>query len=189
MILEEGTYNPMLPVEILINEHRLILYTVGVLKKEQQKIVDTRKVDADFIVTVVDFFRTYADRYHHGKEEGILFNGLSRRPLSDAHATMMRELILEHAFARKTVFSLEKMKESYVSGNAESLNGILESLNALIELYPRHIEKEDKQFFYPAMQYLTEKEQEEMLQKFQEYDRTFTDNRYKQIIEALEKGL
>ena len=28
----------MLPVEVLITEHRLIMYTVGVLKKEQQKI-------------------------------------------------------------------------------------------------------------------------------------------------------
>jgi len=86
------------------------------------------------------------------------------------------------------VFSLEKMKESYVGGNTESIGSILESLNGLIELYPRHIEKEDKHFFYPVMQYFTEKEQEEMLKKFQEYNLTFTDNRYRQIIETLDKG-
>ncbi len=69
----------MLPVEILISEHRLILYTVSVLKKEQQKIAAAGKVDPNFIVAAVDFFRTYADRYHHGKEEGILFNALYKR--------------------------------------------------------------------------------------------------------------
>jgi hemerythrin-like domain-containing protein len=179
----------MLPVEVLISEHRLIEHTVGVLKKEQQKIVATSKVDPNFIVVAVDFFRTYADRYHHGKEEGILFNALSRRKLSEADARMMRELILEHAYARKTVFNLEKLKESYIAGKTEALTGIAESLNALIELYPKHIEKEDKHFFYPSMQYFTDKEQEGMLQKFHEYNRTFTDNRYKQVIETLEKGL
>jgi hemerythrin-like domain-containing protein len=179
----------MLPVEVLISEHRLIENTVGVLKKERQKIVANGKVDPNFIVVAVDFFRIYADRYHHGKEEGILFNALSRRNMSEAEAKMMRELILEHAYSRKTVFNLEKLNESYVAGQTETLSGIVESLNALIELYPKHIEKEDKHFFYPSMQYFTGREQEEMLQKFQEYNRTFTDNRYKQIIEILERGL
>jgi len=179
----------MLPVEVLISEHRLIGHAVGVLKKEQQKTVATSKVDTNFIVAAVDFFRTYADRYHHGKEEGILFNALSRRKLSEADANMMRELILEHAYARKTVFNLEKLKESYIAGQSGALSGIVESLNALIELYPKHIEKEDKHFFYPSMQYFTEREQEQMLQKFHEYNRTFTDNRYRQTIETLEREL
>jgi hemerythrin-like domain-containing protein len=179
----------MLPVEDLISEHRLIERAVGVLEKEQQKIVADGKVDPNFIVVAGDFFRTYADRYHHGKEEGILFKALSKRKLSEADAKMMRELILEHAYARRTVSNLENLKESYIAGKTEALSGILESVKALIELYPKHIEKEDKQFFYPSMQYFTEKEQEEMLQKFHEYNRNFTDNRYKQIIETLERGL
>jgi len=179
----------MLPVEVLISEHRLIEHTVSVLKKEQQRIAVYGKVDPNFIVTAVDFFRTYADRYHHGKEEGILFNALSRKKLSEADANMMRELILEHAYARKTVFNLEKLKASYIAGQTEALSGIVESLNALIELYPKHIEKEDKYFFYPSMQYFTGREQEQMLEKFHEYNQTFTDNRYKQIIETLEREL
>jgi hemerythrin-like domain-containing protein len=179
----------MLAVEILISEHRLILCSVGVLKKEQQKIAAAGKVDPNFIVTAVDFFRTYADRFHHGKEEGILFNSLYGRKLSDADGQMMRELILEHAAARRTVSSLENLKTNYVGGNAEALGSIVESLNTLIELYPRHIEKEDKHFFYPSLAYFTEKEQQEMLRKFLEFNQNFTDNRYKHTIETLEKGL
>jgi hemerythrin-like domain-containing protein len=137
----------------------------------------------------VDFFRTYADRYHHGKEEGILFNALFKRKLSETDAEMMRVLIFEHATARKTVASLEKLKASYIGGTTNALDGILESLNVLIDLYPRHIEKEDKHFFYPSMAYFTEKEQKEMLRNFFEYNQNFTDNRYKLTIETLEKGL
>ena len=101
-------------------------------------------------MAAVDFFRTYADRYHHGKEEGILFNDLYKRKLSEADAAVMRELILEHATARRTVITLEKQEANYISGNAEALGSILESLITLIELYPRHIEKEDKHFFFPV---------------------------------------
>jgi hemerythrin-like domain-containing protein len=177
----------MLPVEVLISEHRLILYTVSVLKKEQQKIVASGKVDPNFVVAAVDFFRTYADRYHHGKEEGILFNDLYKRKLSEADAAMMRELILEHATARRTVITLEKQEANYIGGNAEALGSILESLITLIELYPRHIEKEDKHFFYPSMTYFTEKEQQQLLRKFLEFNQNFTDNHYKQAMETLEK--
>lgn len=179
----------MLPVEVLISEHRLIIYTVKVLKKEQKKMAASSKVDPNFIVATVDFFRTYADRYHHGKEEGILFNALFRRKLSETEAELMRELILEHATARRTVASLEKLKASYIAGSAEALDGILEAINVLIDLYPRHIEKEDKHFFYPSMAYFTKKEQKEMLRNFFDYNQNFTDNRYKLTIETLEKGL
>ncbi len=59
----------MLPVEILIGEHRLIEQMVGFVEQETKKIVAEGKVDPNSIVVAVDFFRTYADKYHHGKEE------------------------------------------------------------------------------------------------------------------------
>lgn len=177
----------MLPVEILISEHRLIEPMIAVLEKEQQKIVVNNKVDPNFIVTVVDFFRTYADRYHHGKEEGLLFNALQKRQLSDADAKMMQDLIMEHALARRTVNNLESSKNSYIGGETSSIDSILQSLTILVELYPKHIEKEDKHFFYPIMKYFSTNEQEDMVSKFLEYDRNFTDRKYKQILENLIK--
>jgi hypothetical protein len=44
-------------------------------------------------------------------------------------------------------------------------------LNDLAEFYPKHIEKENKKFFYPVMEYLTPQEQEIMLQEFYDFDR------------------
>ena len=38
-----------------------------------------KKVNPNFITAAVDFFRTYADRFHHGKEEGILFRSYRKR--------------------------------------------------------------------------------------------------------------
>jgi len=175
----------MLPVEVLINEHRLIEKMVSLLEKEIRRIEASATADTDFIDAIVDFFRTYADRYHHGKEEGILFKALSGKNLSDVHHKMMIELVMEHAFARKTVKSLERSNKEYAAGKKEDLNAIRHMLEELIKLYPRHIRKEDKQFFIPCMKYLTQEEQEAMLGNFMEFDRNFTDESYKRIVEGL----
>ena len=71
----------MQPVDILINEHKLILQAVEGIKKETQKKQSNNNFDPEIITTAVDFFRTYADRFHHGKEEGILFSELTRKRL------------------------------------------------------------------------------------------------------------
>lgn len=176
----------MLPVDILVAEHRLIERIIKPIQDETERMTETGIVETNFIIIAVDFFRTYADKYHHGKEEGILFKGLSQKKLSDKDSKMMLELMMEHAYARKTVNALENAMKTFLAGKPETINDILKLLNALAELYPKHIQKEDQQFFYPAMEYFTQQEQEDMLTKFLEFNRDFTNTKYRKIIETLE---
>ena len=175
-----------LPVDVLITEHKLILQAVEHIKKEADQIQATKAVNPNFITMAVDFFRTYADRFHHGKEEGILFKELSQKKLNDVDHRLMNELMTEHAFARRTVTALENAKDTFVSGKTETLKDVLDFLNTLVKLYPAHIEKEDKHFFYPVMKYFSEQEQKEMLDSFLSFNQDFTDKRYKQIINSLQ---
>ena len=176
----------MQPVDILINEHKLILRAVEIIKKETQRMQSNNNIDPSFITTAVDFFRTYADRFHHGKEEGILFNQLSQKEMRETDNKIMIELMAEHAIARRTVNALENAKIQYIFSKKDNLAKILGSLNAIIELYPMHIEKEDKHFFYPSMEYFTEIEQDQMIADFVTFNQEFTDKRYDQIIRAIE---
>lgn len=177
----------MLPVEILISEHSLILLFVNLIEKEIQEIKGTKVFKPSLISAVVDFFKIYADKYHHGKEEGILFKGLSQKKLSEAGHKMMIDLIMEHAFARKKIHRLESVKESYVEGKTEMVQDALQLFNDLITLYPKHIEKENSQFFYQSMKYFTQEEQNDMLERSRQFDQNFTNKHYKQIVDALEK--
>jgi hemerythrin-like domain-containing protein/rubredoxin len=161
---------------------------VLLVEMESSKIIENKKVNPISIDTMIDFFRTYADRCHHGKEEGILFRELATKELSGEHSAMMNELIEEHIYARKTVSSLENAKDSYVKGNAGSLNDISRILEELAKFYPKHILKEDKEFFYPCMEYFTKEEQEEMVLKFTEFDTKMIHERYRKIVAELEKA-
>ena len=177
----------MKPIGPLMLEHRLIEKMARLFNGEIARIREQNKVNTVFIISAVDFFRTYADRTHHGKEEDILFRDLATKNLSPEHERIMKELIEEHILARKTVGRLLEANKKYLEGDSTSSAEVVQCLQKIVDLYPKHIEKEDKHFFYPSMQYVQEKEQESMLQKFHEYNRTFTDNRYKTVVETLEK--
>ena len=168
-----------------MREHRLIEQIVTPLETELRYISHQKKVHPQFIFTVVDFFRTYADKYHHGKEEDILFHELKKKKLIPEHQQIMLELTEEHRFARRTVGELEKATGKWRKGYETALNTVADDLRKLIELYPRHIEKEDKHFFFPIQEYFTKKEREQLLQKGYDFDQNFTNHNYQDKMKTL----
>jgi len=177
----------MLPVEALMQEHRIIERMIPPFKKEAVRLEESKKVNAKFIETAVDFIRTYADRCHHGKEEGVLFRELAKKPLSSEHAALMKALIEEHVYARKTTRTLEQASISYVNGNVESWKDVWKFLNELAEFYAKHIEKEDTQFFYPSMEYFSPQELEAMLNEFWDFDKRLIHEKYERVVGELER--
>jgi hemerythrin-like domain-containing protein/rubredoxin len=171
-----------------MREHRLIERFVNVIKNELSKIVDQNDVDSGFIVMAVDFFRTYADSCHHGKEEDILFKELESKKLAEKDQKIMEELIQEHVYARKTVTKLEETGNKYSKGDQGTLKQTISILNELCRFYPSHIEKEDKHFFYPCMDYFTKPELDKMLEQFWEFDRKMIHQVYEKIVSNKEKS-
>lgn len=176
----------MKPIGPLMREHRLIEKMLRCFEGETKKITEQKKVNPLFIDTVVDFVRTYADRTHHGKEEEILFRDLSKKPLSPEHARIMGELVEEHKHARKSVGMLVDAKERYIKGEEDTSQEVVALLRELAHFYPTHIEKEDKHFFYPCMQYFTPEEQNKMLAEFYEFDRKMIHEKYGKVVNQIE---
>jgi hypothetical protein len=58
--------------------------------------------------------------------------------MEESDNKVIKDLMQEHAFARKAVTALEKANQSYVLGNKEALNEILEILSTLSTFYPMH---------------------------------------------------
>jgi len=166
-------------------EHRLIEQIVPLMDEKIQKMRSSAKADIVFIERAVDFFRTYADRTHHGKEEDILFLELEKKTLSDGLNRIMNELQDEHMVARKNVRILIDAGKAYREGDDSALKKIISCMSSLIDLYPRHIEKEDKSFFFPVMDYFTPEEQNNMLNSFYEFDRKMIHEKYQDIMEGL----
>ena len=168
-------------------EHRLIEKMLHIFNREIQRISELNKINTIFIESAVDFFRTYADRTHHGKEEDILFRDLVKKNLSPEHDRIMKELVEEHIYARKTIGKLLEANTKYFVGDENSSQEVLICLKALSDLYPRHIEKEDRHFFFPILDYFTKREQDAMLQEFWDFDRNMIHEKYKKLVDQYER--
>lgn len=176
----------MMPIGPLMIEHRLIERMIGVMKQELQWLEKERKINPVFVETAVDFIRTYADRCHHGKEEDILFRDLKKKTLSPEHRRIMEELIEEHVWGRETTGRLVEANASYLKGDGEALSTIIDCMRSLVEFYPKHIEKEDKLFFIPVMEYFSEEEKDSMLKEGYEFDRNLIHEKYKDLVTQAE---
>ncbi len=176
----------MKPRGPLMIEHRLIEEMIEIIKKEASKIKKTKRVDPLFVDTAVDFIRIYADKTHHGKEEDILFRECAKKKMTEEDTKVMNELIKEHKFGRKTVGELVIAKENYIEGK-DTLNLIVEKFDILVDFYPKHIEKEDKNFFLNSEKYFTEDELQNMLKEFWDFDKKMIHEKYKIVVDELRK--
>jgi hemerythrin-like domain-containing protein len=176
----------MLPIGPLMIEHRLIEKMIAVIRREVDKSEREGSIDSVFIDTAVDFIRTYADKCHHGKEEDILFRDLNKKDLPKGLKNIVSELIKEHKLGRKVVEELVEAKLRYMRGEKTALPAILNSLRYLTDFYPKHIEKEDRHFFIPCMEYFTAEEKDLMLKEEWEFDKNLIHQIYKTKISEIE---
>lgn len=170
-------------------EHRLIERMIRVLDFELDKITNWNKTDPRLIQMAVDFFRTYADQTHHGKEESILFRDLKGMKITLENKTMMNSLIQDHVFVRRIVEELQAANDKLIDGDEKIISEIIDLLQKLIDFYPRHIEKEEKNFFIAVMDYFSEEQQQNMLKEFWEFDRQLIHEKYRLILEEAEKHI
>lgn len=175
------------PAGPLMTEHRVIERMLRILEAQASAISKSRAVDPAVIDLAVDFIRTYADRCHHGKEEDILFRRLADKPLDAELSRVMAELIEDHVRGREMTRRLAEANERYRGGDASALDDIESAAADLIAFYPVHIEKEDRHFFKPCLDYFTDAEKQEMLAAFEAFDRTLIHEKYRGVVESLER--
>lgn len=169
----------------LMMEHRVIERMIALIENALVQIESVGTIDLLFVEAVVDFIRTYADRTHHGKEEDILFRDLDKKDLSAEDRQFMDELMADHVLGRTTTKALADAGARYCSGDASALADIAIRLKSLADLYPKHIEKEDKIFFPASRAYFTDEEDLAMLNEFWGFDRTMIHEKYKAMVKRL----
>lgn len=176
----------MMPIGPLMIEHRLIERMVAIIKRDMPSIEEETELPISFLDAAMDFFRNYADRCHHGKEEGLLFRDLARKPLTTEEKKLMEELIADHHRGREMVKALVMAKGRYVRGDHDARKEIHKAIMWLIDFYPTHIDKEERRFFLPAMRYFNQQERDAMLKEGWEFDRRLIHDIYQEMVETLE---
>jgi hypothetical protein len=80
-----------------------------------------------------------------------------------------------------TMLSGTPCEENYLSEDKGKLIEIILSAHEWGIFYPKRIEKEGKNFFYPYQEYFNKSEQEEMLAGFWKFDRKMIREKYNKV--------
>jgi hemerythrin-like domain-containing protein len=169
--------NYSLPMQMLVDEHVLIKRLIALIPE----VVTNLDVDSNegrqLIIEAVDFIQSYADKYHHGKEEDILFKYF------DEDLDVLKVMHADH-----------KQGRSHVKAILEALDRkdkatIGKHLTAYGALLTEHIKKEDEILLPWMDRNLSISQIGKLFSEFKEADETigYSPLKYKEFIDRLEK--
>ncbi len=168
-------YSPVM--QGLVDEHTVIKRVLAMIPAIIEDLNASRDEDRALVMDTVDFIRSYADRYHHAKEEDILFKEF------DENLEMVKVFNEDHRIGRGHV---KAILDALETGDKRSIQ---EHFMGYRELLTGHIKREDE-VLYPWMdRNLSISQIGRLFARFESVDSQFRDVREKQetFVKTLEE--
>lgn len=151
--------------EDLVNEHNAIMNVLAITEKKlSNKSKDTQS-KMKFGRELIFFLKLFADKCHHGKEEGFLFPELINSGVQNQGGpigVMLHEHVLGRQYIASMSAALDASNYDEFSSNADKY----------ISLLRQHISKENNVLFAMADKLLDEARQDYLFEKFEEHEET-----------------
>jgi hemerythrin-like domain-containing protein len=127
---KEFKYSP--PMKKLVDEHVLIKKWLALIPEVLPRLDLKSEDDRQLVRDGVDFIRSYADKFHHAKEEDILFKYF------DDNLDMVKVMCEDHKTARNHVKAIVEGLE------VQDRQTVVHHLSAYRDLLSQHIKREDE---------------------------------------------
>ena len=159
----------MKATEILTREHELILQALNSLFLAQKKIEENQQLPKEFFEKALVFLREFADKFHHFKEEYLMF-GLLALKKDGTFDGPIGSLRFQHERCRNCIDVISNSLDGYAEKDDIAITRLLESLAGYISLLRRHIYEEDHIFFKMAEKELSKEEDDILSVQFKKED-------------------
>lgn len=156
----------MKATQILINEHKLILKVLYLLSHSRKELENGRHIPGLFFKKAMVFCSDFANKFHHFKEEFLLFGLLSYKNQGQLD-TAMGTLRYQHERCTQCITGINQALEGYEEKDELAITLLLENLAVYVSLLSRHINDEDTTFFPLADKSLSEDENNSLLRQFE----------------------
>lgn len=140
---------------VLVAEHRLILRMIALLEHNAPLTAQGSYRNWQFYHDGIDFIRNYADKFHHAKEEDVLFMALLANGMPKEHSPVAA-MLLEHDMGRNFVRAMETAVIAAEAGHPEAYQAIADNACGYAALLREHIDKEDTVLYPLAERILPE---------------------------------
>lgn len=165
----------------LSHDHQAILRSLEILKAAAVSWKNDPLGNDEDCRTLLDFFKTFADRCHHRKEEDVLFPKLVALGIP-VDGDPLGVMLYEHDQARLLIRAMEEAADNRHPGDfalfAERYADLLEG----------HIAREDNILFRRADTLLTAADDESLLRRFDDIEREMgadTHEKFHRILHTL----
>lgn len=149
------------PLQVLNREHDLIRQFVDKLAIAAEQLERGTKPPKRFFEAALRFHRVFTRRFHHFKEEEVMFTRLAMKDVADVVAEI-RAMQHQHERGREIMSGLTEAVKRY--DQAPDVQLILKSLSAYISLMRIHIHTEEY-VLYPLVARTFSRNEIEAMQK------------------------
>ncbi len=151
--------------QVMVAEHQLILRMISLIEKKVALVEENKFNNWTFFLDAVDFIRNFADRFHHAKEEDVLFVELVKNGMPEKQSPI-EAMLIEHDQGRQFVRELESAAKKTIAGDSEQIPAIIMNAKGYAELLRGHIDKEDTILYPLAERVLPEGIRPDMLHAY-----------------------
>ena len=176
------------PIDVLMSEHRLIEQVLGSLESFAIAVDEGLTIERPLVREYGEFFRGFADAYHHGKEEDILFQRMIERGFP-TESGPLAVMLHEHTEGRARVAVLKGVGGAEGTVEASEREAVLTAAKEFIPLLRQHILKEDQILYPMALRALTGPELDQMETAFEEFERQLSGDGTGDLLRALAERL
>lgn len=155
-------------IDDLRHEHDAILAALGILQNMDQQLAAgqtaaTAELSAD-MQAFIGFLKEFADKCHHGKEEGFLFPAMTATG-TPAPGASVGDLLKEHEQGRERIRQMQaSLQPTLDAGKFSS------AARAYAELLGSHIQKENDILFPLAEKTLSPQKLDELFNAFEAHE-------------------
>ena len=137
----------MTPIEILMEEHQLILSVLDSLEEAASRLDGGDDIRPEFFLDAAEFVSGFADKCHHAKEEDILFVAMTERDMPQDTGPVA-VMLAEHEEGRQYTAAFRSAAEQMQEGDATAAADVVRNVFDYVNLLREHIMKEDN-ILYP----------------------------------------
>jgi hemerythrin-like domain-containing protein len=148
----------------LMNEHEAIFSAIQIMERMIATIEKATLLDTKDIHDFIEFLKEFADKCHHGKEEGFLFPAMIGAGVPDKGGPI-GVMLAEHAQGRKLIRDMEES----ISTNVDQMK-LAQAAREYVHLLKNHIQKENMALFPMAERVLTATQLEKLYERFEEHE-------------------
>ena len=149
----------------LTHEHKAIQVALNILEIMYEKLEKESEADYIEINDLLEFLKEFADKCHHGKEEGFLFPALEKTGVRN-HGGPIGAMLSEHTLGRDLI---KQMQDNLLKNEVDS-QGFVEAAKSYVRLLRAHIQKENTILFPLIEVKMSASEQAELLRSFENHE-------------------